>query len=129
MMETVYAEKGGSVGLKTGAQIQRGDRVEWSFRDDPLKRTSYNKITLVTGVNGDRIQNTYLNKRGRLEMNAQTGNLSIRKIEKADVGNYTLQLNKADGKTIQCIFSVVIGEQLNTSDIIIINFILYQRLV
>nr|XP_055074210.1 uncharacterized protein LOC129453851 [Misgurnus anguillicaudatus] len=106
----VPAEKGGSVGLMTGAQIQRGDRVEWSFRDDPLKRTSYDKITLVTGVNGDSNKTSYTDDerfRDRLKMNAQTGDLFITDIRETDEGVYTLQQHSTGGKITNWVFSVV----------------------
>ncbi|XP_065099369.1 uncharacterized protein [Paramisgurnus dabryanus] len=97
---SVRAMKGGSVTLPTKVKINEGDKVEW---------TSEDKITLVTGINGDDSKTTYKDVerfRDRLEMNAKTGDLTITDIRETDEGVYTLKLIKADGEITYRIFNV-----------------------
>nr|XP_055074529.1 uncharacterized protein LOC129454073 isoform X2 [Misgurnus anguillicaudatus] len=97
---SVQAMKGRSVTLCTKVNIQHADAVEW---------TSEDKTSLVTGMNGDGRKTTYTDDerfRGRLKMNAQTGDLTITDIRQTDDGDYKLQLTNSDGKITYRIFNV-----------------------
>ncbi|XP_065099370.2 cell adhesion molecule CEACAM3-like [Paramisgurnus dabryanus] len=97
---SVQAKKGGSVTILTEVKIQQGDEVEW---------TSEDKTILVTGMNGDRNKTSYTDDerfRRRLDMNPETGDLTILDISQTDKGDYTLQLTKADGKIAYIVFNV-----------------------
>nr|XP_055073051.1 uncharacterized protein LOC129453014 [Misgurnus anguillicaudatus] len=105
---SVRAMMGGSVPLPTKVQIEEGDVVKW---------TSEDKSTLLTGMNGDDSKTSYTDDerfRDRLNMNAQTGDLTIRDIKQTDEGVYTLKLIKADRKITYRIFYVVVTGLGNT---------------
>ncbi|XP_065099371.1 muscle M-line assembly protein unc-89-like [Paramisgurnus dabryanus] len=92
--------KGGSILLRTKVKIQKGDEVEWTSKD---------KTILVTGMNGDDSKTSYTDDerfRDRLEMNPETGDLTITDIRQTDEGVYTLKLINTDGKITYRIFSV-----------------------
>nr|XP_055073049.1 uncharacterized protein LOC129453012 [Misgurnus anguillicaudatus] len=96
----------GSVILSTKVKIEEGDEVTWTSKD---------KITLVTGMNGEDSKTSYTDDerfRDRLKMNAQTGDLTIRDIRQTDEGVYTLKLIKADGKITYRIFNVEVTETI-----------------
>ncbi|XP_057184312.1 uncharacterized protein LOC130550829 isoform X2 [Triplophysa rosa] len=104
---TIYvkAEKGKSVTLHTEAEIQRGDWVKWTSEKKK-------KLTLVTGMNGERNDTIYTdNKRmkGRLEMNPETGDLTITNIRQKDEGVYTLKHIHSDGRISYRTFSVYVN--------------------
>ncbi|XP_057184313.1 uncharacterized protein LOC130550829 isoform X3 [Triplophysa rosa] len=101
----VKAEKGKSVTLHTEAEIQRGDWVKWTSEKKK-------KLTLVTGMNGERNDTIYTdNKRmkGRLEMNPETGDLTITNIRQKDEGVYTLKHIHSDGRISYRTFSVYVN--------------------
>ncbi|XP_056614555.1 uncharacterized protein LOC130429790 isoform X2 [Triplophysa dalaica] len=106
---SVFAYKRESVTLHTKSQMQRESEIKWISQD---------KTTLVTGINGEYREINYTDDvifRDRLEMNPQTGDLTITDIRQTDEGLYTLQQISIDGKISYRIFQVwVWGDTLNS---------------
>ncbi|XP_056614807.1 uncharacterized protein LOC130429971 [Triplophysa dalaica] len=87
---SVIAYEGESLTIHTDSKIQRGSEIKWISEDN---------ISLVTGKIGV-IRDTKLtdNERfkDRLNMNHETGDLTITKIRKTDDGVYKLQISSDD---------------------------------
>ncbi|XP_057181224.1 uncharacterized protein LOC130548462 [Triplophysa rosa] len=98
--ETVSVMEGESVSLYTNvSDIQREDLIEWSYQDEE---------TLIAEINSPSKPNDDNEEfRNTLQLNKQTGDLTIPKIMKEHSGNYKLKIIK-DGKITYKTFKVSI---------------------
>lgn len=82
---SVSVKEGDSITLKTDvSQVQRDDHIMWLFGGDTLIA----KIIKGTKETYDGPKGRF---RGRLELNDQTGSLTITKTRTTDSGKYTLK--------------------------------------
>ncbi|KAK7136726.1 hypothetical protein R3I93_016930 [Phoxinus phoxinus] len=99
--------------LITGFEVERDEKVEWRFED---------KI-LTTGMNGDISKTEDVRFRGRLELDHQTGSLTIKDTRTSDTGVYHLKIGS--GENICWEFSVTVsdsrGNRLNNLAIVLMN--------
>ncbi len=82
-MKSEPVKEGGSVTLRTDAQIQRGDLILWTFG-------AINLLIIRAELTGTTSINE--NFRNKLELDHQTGSLTIRNITNADSGHFKLQI-------------------------------------
>ncbi|XP_058616590.1 uncharacterized protein si:ch73-27e22.4 isoform X3 [Onychostoma macrolepis] len=108
--KTVSATVGECLILITDFNIERGEQVQWSFQDK----------TLATGMNGDISNTSYGERfRDRLELDHQTGSLTIKNTRTSYTGVYQLKFLSGCRKNICWEFNVtVFGEQINSSNMI-----------
>ncbi|XP_056614013.1 uncharacterized protein LOC130429463 [Triplophysa dalaica] len=90
----VFAEVGGKVHLKTEGVLGR-DYVKWIFKDE---------ITVVTRIHGQVACNTKYNERLNLEV--ESGSLTITGVTDSDFGVYTLRHINGRGEMSNMKFSV-----------------------
>ncbi|XP_016384152.1 uncharacterized protein LOC107720828, partial [Sinocyclocheilus rhinocerous] len=100
--------------LITDFNIEKGERVQWSFQDK----------TLAAGMNGDISKTSYgdVRFRGRLELHHQTGSLTIKNTSTSDTGVYQLNFLSGCGKNICWEFNVTVSDStMNKSAIVMMN--------
>ncbi|XP_059399812.1 uncharacterized protein LOC132131734 [Carassius carassius] len=89
-MRKVLVEKGGSISLEPGTDIQGADEILWTFgAENCLVVKADPEITI-----GKRFTD-------RLELNERTGSLIIRNIETADSGHFKLQIINSEKTTFR----------------------------
>ncbi|XP_073700168.1 uncharacterized protein [Garra rufa] len=110
--KTVSAMVGECFILITDFNIERDERVQWSFQGK----------TLAVGMNGDISKTSYgdVQFKGRLELHHLTGSLTIKNTRTSDTGVYQLKFVTKCGKKICWEFKVTVsdsvGNQVNQSD-------------
>ncbi|XP_016314653.1 uncharacterized protein LOC107667495 isoform X2 [Sinocyclocheilus anshuiensis] len=100
--------------LITDFNIEKGERVQWSYQDK----------TLAAGMNGDISKTSYgdVRFRGRLELHHQTGSLTIKNTSTSDTGVYQLNFLSGSGKNICWEFNVTVSDStMNKSAIVMMN--------
>ncbi|KAL0161720.1 hypothetical protein M9458_045445, partial [Cirrhinus mrigala] len=88
---SVFVMEGDSVTLHSGVKKSQQDRIRWYFND-----------TFIAQINGNL--NTFFRFTDRLELDNQTGSLTIMNITNTDSGLYKLQV--ISSSISQKIFSV-----------------------
>ncbi|KAF4097418.1 uncharacterized protein si:ch73-27e22.4 isoform X4 [Onychostoma macrolepis] len=111
--KTVSATVGECLILITDFNIERGEQVQWSFQDK----------TLATGMNGDISNTSYGERfRDRLELDHQTGSLTIKNTRTSYTGVYQLKFLSGCRKNICWEFNVTVFDStMNKSAIVMMN--------
>ncbi|XP_056614748.1 uncharacterized protein LOC130429918 [Triplophysa dalaica] len=97
---SVITYTGESVTLHTESEIQSDSEIKWIYEDETILETVKNgDVRNIKDIDDERFKD-------RLNMNPQTGDLTITKIIQTDEGLYILQQINSDGKISCRIFSV-----------------------
>ncbi|KAI2646574.1 MAM domain-containing glycosylphosphatidylinositol anchor protein 2 [Labeo rohita] len=86
-VKSVFVTEGDSVTLNTDVEVQKDDRILWTFKMD-------NSDTLIAEIirENNYIDDSIVAFRDRLQMDSQTGSLTIRNIRTEHSGLYKLQI-------------------------------------
>ncbi len=102
--ESVSVKEGDSVTLSPElSEIKKDDVIDWRFRDSLIARVRNNNNP---SVYEDALNGTFS---GRMNLNGQTGNITITNFRNTDAGDYEVS-NSIN--TIKKTFSVTAGECL-----------------
>ncbi|XP_050958450.1 SLAM family member 5-like [Labeo rohita] len=82
-VKSVFVTEGDSVTLNTDVEVQKDDRILWTFKID-------NSDTVIAEIN--YIDDSTVAFRDRVQMDSQTGSLTIRNIRTEHSGLYKLQI-------------------------------------
>ncbi|XP_052417382.1 CD48 antigen isoform X3 [Carassius gibelio] len=108
--EDITGYSGQSVVLKSGADRSWNlSRVQWSI---------YQNTTFIAGLkNGEVLIYPFWRHQGRLELNNETGDLTIRNVTVDDSMTYDVALVTSDGSRRQSKVRLTVRESLKTPDI------------
>ncbi|XP_050958742.1 SLAM family member 9 isoform X1 [Labeo rohita] len=86
-VKSVFVTEGDSVTLNTDVEVQKDDRILWTFKMD-------NSDTLIAEIirENNYIDDSTVAFRDRVQMDSQTGSLTIRNIRTEHSGLYKLQI-------------------------------------
>ncbi|XP_067237027.1 muscle M-line assembly protein unc-89-like [Chanodichthys erythropterus] len=108
-VNSVPVMKGAEVTLRVNPKIQTGDKIFWMFRDDnsPVAKNTEDEC---------EEESEYWNSRfkDKVDLNRQTGDFTIRKIETFHAGKYKLKIIRNDKASFK-IFTVTVSAQVNES--------------
>ncbi|KAK7136732.1 hypothetical protein R3I93_016936 [Phoxinus phoxinus] len=102
--------EGDVVNLKTGAEIQRDDRIVWMFRPQECLITERPETRETYGGADGKIKD-------RLELDENTGPLTITNFRTTDTGDYKLQIKSNSGVSYKKLSVTVRGIGVNESEI------------
>ncbi|XP_051744826.1 uncharacterized protein LOC127509830 isoform X8 [Ctenopharyngodon idella] len=107
--KSVSVMKGADVTLRANTKIQTGDKIFWMFGDDnsPIDKNTEEKYEEESEYSDVRFKDN-------VDLNRQTGDLTIKKIETDHTGEYKLKII-SNGKSSFKIFSVTVSGQVKTS--------------
>ncbi|XP_051741571.1 uncharacterized protein LOC127508050 isoform X16 [Ctenopharyngodon idella] len=108
--KSVSVMEGTDVTLRANTKIQTGDKIFWMFGDDnsPIDKNTEEKCEEESECSDVRFKDN-------VDLNRQTGDLTIKKIETDHTGEYKLKIIR-NGKSSFKIFSVTVsGRQVNKS--------------
>ncbi|XP_050959766.1 uncharacterized protein LOC127161163 [Labeo rohita] len=103
---TLFVVQGDFVSLHTGVKTNQQDRIRWYFNDIRLAQITGILCKTCTDVHCDKIF------RDRLELDNQTGSLTITSIMTSDAGLYKLKI--LDSPSSEKIFNVTVHDQQKT---------------
>ncbi|XP_056614184.1 uncharacterized protein LOC130429562 [Triplophysa dalaica] len=104
--ETVLTTKGDSVTLDTGVQTQRGDMIVWRFGDEGVLIAKHDKEDNKSPIYYDG------GSKDRLQVNNQTGSLTISDVRSSDSGLYKLKISSNSKQTFKT-FIVSVSDGLS----------------
>ncbi|XP_048059297.1 uncharacterized protein LOC125275965 [Megalobrama amblycephala] len=107
--KSVSAMKGANVNLRVNPKIQTGDKIFWMFGDDNwlLAKNTEEKCEEGSEYSDFRFKPD-------VDLNHQTGDLTIRRIETDNAGKYKLKIIR-NGKSSFKLFNVTVSGQVNKS--------------
>ncbi len=106
-MKRVFVTAGESVRLFTDRpEIERDDVIQWMFRDEIIA-----EIKEGTGKTHDGADGRF---RDRLQLNDQTGDLTIKSSTDKDEGRYNLNIRSSKGNTNRTYSVTIRGESLQS---------------
>ncbi len=106
-MNRVYVTEGESVRLSTDRpKIERGDDIQWRFRDEIIA-----EVKGGTGKTHDGADGRF---RDRLQLDDQTGDLTIKNSTAEDTGYYKLNISSSKGNTNKTYSVTIRGESLQS---------------
>ncbi|CAM4659276.1 unnamed protein product [Leuciscus chuanchicus] len=106
-VRTVSVKEGDSVHLQTGVEIQTGDLMLWTFGPE-------NRLVVIKKELERTISERF---KGRLELDHQTGSLTITDIKKTESGHFKLQVISTEEQATFRRFNVKVkGKRVNESE-------------
>ncbi|KAK9978817.1 hypothetical protein ABG768_020555, partial [Culter alburnus] len=107
--KSVSVMKGMNVTLHANTEIQTGDKIFWMFEDDnrPVAKNTKDECEEESQFSDSRFKHN-------VDLNPQTGDLTIKKTETIHTGKYKLKIIR-NGKASFKIFTVTVSEQVNKS--------------
>ncbi|XP_051741550.1 uncharacterized protein LOC127508049 isoform X3 [Ctenopharyngodon idella] len=108
-VKSVPVMKGVDVTLRVNPEIQTGDKIFWMFGDEnrPVAKNTKDKCEEESAYSDVR----FIDK---VDLNRQTGDLTIKRIETGHTGKYKLKIIR-NGKSSFKLFNVTVSEQVNES--------------
>ncbi len=106
-MKRVFVTAGESVHLSTDhPKIERDDVIQWMFGDEIIA-----EIKEETGKTHDGADGRF---RDRLQLDDQTGDLTIKRCTAEDDGDYKLKIRSRKGNTNRAYGVIIRGESLQS---------------
>ncbi len=106
-MKRVFVTEGESVHLFTDLpEIKRDDEIQWMFGDEIIA-----EVKEETGKTHDGADGRF---RDRLELDNQTGDLTIKNSTAEDAGRYKLKISNSKGNTNRAYSVTIRGESLQS---------------
>ncbi len=104
----MYVIAGESVHLPTDRlKIERDDEIQWRFRDEIIAEVKEGTGETHDGAADGRF-------RDRLELDDQTGDLTIKSSTAKDEGYYNLNIRSSKGNTDKTYSVIITGESLQS---------------
>ncbi|KAK7126454.1 hypothetical protein R3I94_017814 [Phoxinus phoxinus] len=107
-VKSVSVMEGDSVTLNTDTEIQKAELILWTFGPDSTRIAQINKIINMVSLYSNVLDGRF---RGRLELDDQTGDLTITNIKTDHSGLYELQIIGGNVVTAKK-FSIIVSARL-----------------